>query len=238
MTERMLQALNAGRFLDPVWVHGLLARFADYYFDALDAYERRAPSTPVVWSWAHDIACQQISVPVENMLLGINAHINYDLPLALRDVLQAEWPHLTEAERERRLEDHTRVNLVIRDTCTAVQREVIDRYDHLIRVLDVHCAPLVRVVDWEVARALATWRAEVWEHAVQLLEAATAPASALAVITHAAVLRSRVILCELDLRGKLIAAPLRTLDVLDLPPHHVGLGAHSPNSLPGGLRPA
>jgi hypothetical protein len=82
-----------------------------------------------VWEWAHDQTRALQASPIENLLLGINAHINYDLPFALRDELQDAWPRLTQVEREARLEDYTRVNAVIRATCGMVQHEVVDRYE-------------------------------------------------------------------------------------------------------------
>ncbi len=46
MTGNMLDALEAGRFADDVWVAHLLEHFAEYYFNALTQYEARQPETP------------------------------------------------------------------------------------------------------------------------------------------------------------------------------------------------
>jgi len=49
MTQNILKELEDGEFKDPRWVEQLLHRFAEYYFDALDAYELNSPNTPAVW---------------------------------------------------------------------------------------------------------------------------------------------------------------------------------------------
>ena len=54
MTRNMLDAIEAGRFHDGVWVSNLLHRFADYYFAALDLYEQASQATPPVWKLAFD----------------------------------------------------------------------------------------------------------------------------------------------------------------------------------------
>ncbi len=54
MTGNMLDAIDAGRFQDGVWVSNLLHHFTDYYFDALSLYDQSSLVTPPVWKLAHD----------------------------------------------------------------------------------------------------------------------------------------------------------------------------------------
>jgi hypothetical protein len=78
MTGNMLTAVDQKEFSDPQWVDGLLHAFADYYFIALDTYNLHPTSAPPVWKLAHD-ACRDPSMsPLQKLLLGVNAHINYD----------------------------------------------------------------------------------------------------------------------------------------------------------------
>src|SRR5690606_32407413 len=81
MTANMLVAIEQGEFRDRTWVERLLHRFADYYFLALDAYEQERTAAPAVWQLAHDAARDDAALPIQNLLLGVNAHINYDLVL-------------------------------------------------------------------------------------------------------------------------------------------------------------
>ena len=76
MTSNMLSAIDEHKFVNPTWVDGLLNRFADYYFVALDAYEQNPTAAPSVWQLAHNAAGDHRAWPLQKLLLGFNAHIN------------------------------------------------------------------------------------------------------------------------------------------------------------------
>lgn len=167
MTRRMLAALEAERFRDADWVRSLLERFADYYFDALDACCAGRPQAPAIWRRAHDAAVRPHTLAVQNLLLGVNAHVNYDLVFAVVDVLQVDWPRLSAAERQARRNDFCLVNQIIAETVDEVQDEVLERYTPAMDVLDTLLGPLD---EWVVAHLIARWRDEVWDNAVRWLE--------------------------------------------------------------------
>lgn len=169
MTRRTLAAIARGDFEDPVWVEALLHRFADYYFVALDAYDRESASAPAVWQLAHDTCYCPGVLPVQHLLLGVNAHINYDLVLALVDQLAPEWPTLSAADRARRRADHDRINDVIRATVDIVQDEVVEPAMPSLAFIDRLLGSLDEAL---AARLLAVWRAAVWDRAIRLLDAA------------------------------------------------------------------
>lgn len=171
MTDNMLAAVDRREFHDPVWVEHLLRRFADYYFAALDAYEREAASAPQVWQAAFRAAQGERLLAVQNLLLGVNAHINYDLVLTLEELLQPEWQRLDEARRQARFADHCRVNQVIAATIDAVQDQVLDPAMPALQVFDVLLGGLDEHI---ISRLITRWRGDVWRHAVQLVEAPSA----------------------------------------------------------------
>lgn len=168
MTENMIAGVANGRFHDGPWVTHLLEHFADYYFAALEAYEACQPCAPV-WTLAHDTAINRRAHVLQNLFLGINAHINYDLALTVYDLLHAEWSSLSSAQRQARYEDYCLVNDIIAETIDAVQDDVVERH-----------SPLMALVDWLggrmdefiVAQLITHWREEVWRTALQLVEAA------------------------------------------------------------------
>src|SRR5258707_11313180 len=86
-TRAVRDALHAGRFSDPEWVERWDVAFADRYLDALTADSAGAPvSRP--WAVAFRAAREQPAAPaLRHVLLGMNAHINYDLPQALLAVI-------------------------------------------------------------------------------------------------------------------------------------------------------
>lgn len=167
MTENVLIAIAGGEFNDAAWVDYLLHRFADYYFDALDDYETGAAATPAVWQLAHDLALDDRTAVVQKMLLGINAHINYDLVFALADLLAPEWEQLTADQREARFADHCHVNAIIGRTIDAVQDDVMERHSPSMDLLDKLLGPLDELI---ASRLISGWRDEVWQQAIRYLE--------------------------------------------------------------------
>jgi len=166
MSSNMSRALAAGQFRDPEWVGALLHHFADYYFEALADYDC-GDCRSRVWRHAHQVTCSRRLLAVQYLLLGVNAHINYDLVLSLVDVLEAEWASLSAARREDRYRDHRHVNAVIASTIDAVQDEVIEAHTPWMDILD---RMLGRVDEWLISRLITRWREEVWEEAVRFLQ--------------------------------------------------------------------
>ncbi|HUF38872.1 MAG TPA: DUF5995 family protein [Anaerolineales bacterium] len=168
MTANMQRAQERGSFHDKGWVSLLLNAFAARYFDALRLFESAPFSTPPIWRVAFDVAGNDQAFVVQHLLLGVNAHINYDLTISLTMVLKAEWAGLDEAQRQQRYEDHTRVNEVIAATFDEAQDLVIARYaPRLDRLMQS-----TREFDGLLVSALITsWREQAWEHAVAWLEA-------------------------------------------------------------------
>lgn len=186
MTGNMLRAIDADRFHDSVWARRLLLRFADYYFIALEAYDCTDESCATVWTFAHDCSCGKDLHVLQHLLLGINAHINYDLVLSLVDLLEPEWSSFTETEKQRRYEDHCLVNQIIAATIDTVQDEVIERYDPRMDLID----RLFGRLDERLLSVLITrWRQEVWDKALVFLETAADQREPLRLALEASVMK-------------------------------------------------
>lgn len=168
MSSNMAAAIENGRFTDARWVNELMLRFADYYFDALDLYEKDRALSPPVWRQAHDAAREKHLHILQHLLLGINAHINYDLPLVLYERLCTEWPMLAEEGRRVRHDDHETVNRIIAETIDSVQDTVIEPRAPFMAVVD---RLMGRMDEWLLSQLIAGWRADVWRVALDLLAA-------------------------------------------------------------------
>lgn len=167
MTRNMLTAIDQGEFEDAEWVSTLLHRFAEYYFDALDDYDQRPEQTPVVWQFTFESSRRPGTHVLQHLILGVNAHICFDLVFALVDVLRHDWDTLSEEARQARYRDHCRVNDVICRTIDAVQDQVVERYSPLMNVVDYMFGTLD---EWMLGRLIANWREQVWEFASQLMQ--------------------------------------------------------------------
>lgn len=165
MTENMLGALEKEQFKDNRWVERLLHHFADYYFIALDQYNCGEDCVPKVWLHAHRTSGERRLLTIQYLLLGINAHINYDLVLALSDVLTPEWDSLSEDKRRLRYLDHKQVNTIIGQTIDKVQDEVIEKRDPWMDVID---RLMGRADEWLLSRLITHWREEVWKEALTM----------------------------------------------------------------------
>jgi hypothetical protein len=170
MTQNMLDAIDTGRFQDDVWVSNLLHRFTDYYFAALDQFDQHSPDTPVVWQLAFDATRDEDVTTLQHLLLGVNAHINFDLVFTLVDLLAPEWTDLTDERCTQRHADHALVNRIIGETIDAVQDQVIDRHSPWYDFVDKLLGP---VDEWLTSRLISHWREEVWNNAVRYLESVT-----------------------------------------------------------------
>jgi len=122
MTGRTIAAIERGEFADPEWMRRYLVRFAEYYRRAFEAFERGPiDEVPDPWIVAFGAAVRGDSLVLQDALLGINAHINYDLALTLSDVG-------LDPNRELKYADHDRVNGILA-RLVSVQRELLaERY--------------------------------------------------------------------------------------------------------------
>lgn len=167
MTENMLRAIQADQFHDSEWVYNFLHRFAEYYFDALDAYEQDRAAAPQVWVRVHDATTSGTTQVIQDLLLGINTHINYDLVFTLVDMLEAEWDQLSTQARTMRQSDHDHVNQIIAETIDSVQDLVLESMVPEMDLVDKLLGP---VDEWLISGLIKHWRGDVWQQAVDLLE--------------------------------------------------------------------
>lgn len=109
-TIRAVRAeLAEGGFLDAAWVERWAVAFAGLYLDALEASLR---GRDVPGPWAAAFAADATVAPLRHVLLGMNAHINYDLPQALLAVISdAEFGGT--ALLARREADHRHIDQVL-----------------------------------------------------------------------------------------------------------------------------
>ena len=111
-TQAVAGALRDGFFADTDWVDRWDVAFAQLYLDALAADHRGDP-VPAPWAVAFGAARSQPGLEtVRHVLLGMNAHINYDLPQALLAVISDE-EFSDPAVRAAREADHRRIDEVL-----------------------------------------------------------------------------------------------------------------------------
>jgi hypothetical protein len=109
-TQAVDAALDTGRFEDARWVSALVVDFADRYLHALRGFRAGDAGVPRPWQLA--FGADPGLPPEAHVLLGMNAHINYDLPLALLAMVPpADFADPFVLDRRRR--DHERIDAVL-----------------------------------------------------------------------------------------------------------------------------
>jgi hypothetical protein len=160
------------------------ALFASYYFNAFDSYKAgNLAATPGAWQVAFDAAKAKSVQGLGDVLLGMNAHINNDLPFVLYRM------GLFNSDGTSRKLDHDKVNSVLFD---AYEDAAIDS----ARRFDPSMAPSgVPGSDELSIQAVVGWREEAWRNAERLASAATDADRALiaAQISQAATAEANVI---------------------------------------------
>jgi hypothetical protein len=157
------QAVDDAAFEDPEWVERWDVVFADLYLAALDLDLAGSPRVPRPWRLAFDAPAELPAL--RHVLLGINAHINYDLPQALLGVISDE-EFADPVAVARRARDHERIDGVLSGRVAAEDDELgaVSARSALDRLLQ----PLNRLSS---KRFLREARRKVWHNTVELQRA-------------------------------------------------------------------
>jgi hypothetical protein len=163
------EAVESAAFEDPEWVSEWDVAFAEFYLRAHDADRDDAP-VPRPWRLAFDAPAEL--PPLRHVLLGINAHVNYDLPQALLAVI-SDAQFLDDVLLARRRRDHERIDAVLAGRVAAEDTELGGARTLLDRAL----TPLNRLGS---KRFLREARQKVWHNTEELQHAREEGAAAYA----------------------------------------------------------
>ena len=151
-------------FEDTPFVNHEDAVFAEYYFLAHDAWNSELRSqTPPAWAHAFQAAERRELSAVGNLLLGMNAHIQRDLPFALAGI------GMTAPDGRTRKTDHNRVNILLNRVPDELTAELARRFDPTI---DDGELPTM-VDDIASFQIVPAWRETAWRNAERLVNADT-----------------------------------------------------------------
>jgi hypothetical protein len=122
MTRAVQRSIERGVFADPDWMRAYTVTFANYYREAFLAFEEgRLQAVPEPWRIAFGTAVAGDALVVQDAFLGINAHINYDLALTLRDVG-------LDPKRAEKRADHRAINDILARLIDAQQDALSELY--------------------------------------------------------------------------------------------------------------
>lgn len=121
-TVAVRDEIARGGFLDPEWLERWDLVFADLYLDAMAAWDAgEPPSAP--WQVAFEATRDPALPPLRHVLLGLNAHVNFDLPQALVGVI-SDTEFADPEVMQRRYTDHKHVDDVLVVRVATEDREI------------------------------------------------------------------------------------------------------------------
>jgi len=159
-TQAVGEAVGRASFEDPGWVERWDVAFADLYLTAIDAELAGGEKIPRPWRLA--FAASPALPPLRHVLLGINAHINYDLPQALLAVISNDDFSDPEVMGRRR-RDHERIDGVLSSRVAAEDDQLTATGGATL--LDRLLRPLNRLGS---KRFLREARQKVWHNTLEL----------------------------------------------------------------------
>ncbi|HEY5372595.1 MAG TPA: DUF5995 family protein [Polyangiaceae bacterium] len=158
-TARVQAGMQKGSFVDGARMGRFVTAFANRYLAALDAVALGDGGPARAWQVAVDAAARPHTMILQHVLVGMNAHINYDLPLAV--LAAANGGKLADLEQ-----DFNAINDILAALLDPVQK-VIDGFSPLLKILDEVGG---RSDEQLVTFSIKTARAEAWHEATRLAD--------------------------------------------------------------------
>jgi hypothetical protein len=166
LTRQYRRDLSAGmkkRLQDVKYLYREVALFANVYFETIKR-EKRGQKVPEAWRIALETARTGEVNAAQDMLLGINAHVQNDMPFVIASL------GLRTKGGESRKVDHDLVNEVLDRAYDTVIAEVTARYDPFVATTNAPWSPGDDVAGLEMVKG---WRERVWRNAERLANAAS-----------------------------------------------------------------
>jgi hypothetical protein len=167
VTKAVLEAMGEGQFAASQFLGPLDVVFAGHYFRAYELGQHDPRAAPTAWAPLFTARDREDVAPLQFAFAGMNAHINYDLGLALVETAQDLRIKLERESAEHR--DFEQVNPLLVATEERVKHWFATGF---VAVVDRVFGRLDDVVAmWSVERA----RDQAWTTAETLVELADAP---------------------------------------------------------------
>jgi len=157
-------ARQPGYYADPGWTNHAVAVFAKYYLGAFDKWtaDSNSSEVPRAWKIAFNAARDGRVSAAGNFFLGLNAHINHDLALAM------EAAGLTGPDGSSEKANFTRINVLLNSVTLPLIAELSARLDPS---MDDTSLPL-SLDAVATGQVMWTWREQAWRNA-ELLASST-----------------------------------------------------------------
>jgi hypothetical protein len=162
VSAEVRERVRRGGFEDPAWVHRYAVSFANLYRAALLAWDGgRFTDLPKAWRLAFEAGAGDRGFILQHLLLGINAHVNHDLPYAIDGIGIG-------ADRASRYRDHAAVNEVLASVTERATARIASLYAPGLTAAD-DCAG--QIDEMLSLFSLRVARDSAWESSIALANA-------------------------------------------------------------------
>lgn len=158
-------------FVEPEFISRLAGRFCTLYLAALRRSLQGSPEPSHAWSIAHrKDRCARL-LPVQHAMLGLNAHINYDLAHGLFGNVGSLGGSQDAATMVRYRHDHDAVNQILQDAMPEVLELLASRYGCATAHLVLRAGQLRHALCSATIFTLRVWRTRVWRDLLAMIAA-------------------------------------------------------------------
>jgi hypothetical protein len=170
ITRRVAEEIQHGsRFQEPMWIARLAGLFAERYFDSLVAALTQAVQPSTAWRIAYSCSANALTLPAQDALLGINAHINFDLAQGIYDNIVGHGAQHDERLLARYRHDHDAVNEILAAALPECMLLLAERYGCPVTRLVVALPRVQATLSRLVMAVLKYWRDRVWTDVLAML---------------------------------------------------------------------
>ncbi|MFJ3881612.1 DUF5995 family protein [Streptomyces sp. NPDC090077] len=167
----VMQAEDDTGFLDPQWLSELTGLFAEEALIATRCSLLGEPVTSSSWRLATRHAARRPASPWRSAVLGINAHVNYDLGLVVHDYLRAHRERIDAPQLRRYHQDYQRVNRILEQSVAECADVLVDRYGCRATTAAGYLPLGRRTAAYAVMLMLVSWRDRSWRDILTLWNA-------------------------------------------------------------------
>ncbi len=148
ITRRVLQGIRSHFFADTEFLTVLDIAFANRYLDALRAHVRQPGAVPRSWKVLIERRSDDRVESIQFSVAGVNAHINLDLAVALRQTFDALGRRPSTGSQR---PDYQKVNQIFAEEMESLRQHF---QDELQRRLDEIASPTLNLLgNWSVEAA-------------------------------------------------------------------------------------
>lgn len=153
ITKNVYNKLCSGYFKDDTLMQRIDTYFGNYYFDALNNYIHRNDCAPA-WRILFDACRKDRNFQFIYMALGVNAHVNNDLPQTLQEALKGS----------EQADDYNRINTIISYSLN----EVIESLHEKNKIISVSEKMFKNIYKHYLTYIIHKWRKRAWKNYLEL----------------------------------------------------------------------